>query len=56
MSDRIWKVTVTGFVVQKEYMVNPDTWDTLDPLQWDDFIDEPEIEFVEMVEGTNDQV
>ena len=53
--DRIWKVTVTGFVVQKEYMDNPDTWDTLDPLQWDDFVDTPDMEFTEMVEDTNDQ-
>ena len=52
--DRIWKVTVTGFVVQKEYMDNPDTWDTLDPLQWDDFVDTPDMEFTEMVEDTNE--
>ena len=53
MSDRIWKVTVTGYVIQKEYMDEPDTWDVLDPLQWDDFADVPDIEFIEMVETTN---
>ena len=52
MSDRVWKVTVTGYVIQKEYMDEPDTWDTLDPLQWDDFADVPDIEFIEMVETT----
>ena len=50
MSDRIWKVTVTGYVIQKEYMDEPDTWDVLDPLQWDDFADVPDIEFTELVE------
>ena len=53
MSDRVWKVTVTGYVIQKEYMDEPDTWDVLDPLQWDDFADVPDIEFIEMVETTN---
>ena len=52
MSDRVWKVTVTGYVIQKEYMDEPYTWDTLDPLQWDDFADFPDIEFIEMVEAT----
>ena len=56
MSSRIWKVTITGYVMQKEYMDEPDSWGVLDPLQWDEFVEEPEIEFVEMVEGTNDQV
>ena len=54
MSDRIWKVTVTGYVIQKEYMDEPDTWDVLDPLQWDDFADVPDIEFTEMVEATQE--
>ena len=49
MSDRIWKVTVTGYVIQKEYMDEPDTWDVLDPLQWDEFVDVPTIQFTEMV-------
>ena len=55
MSSRIWKVTITGYVMQKEYMDEPDSWGVLDPLQWDEFVEEPEIEFVEMVEGTNDK-
>ena len=55
MSSRIWKVTITGYVMQKEYMDEPDTWGVLDPLQWDEIVEEPEIEFVEMVEGTNDK-
>ena len=52
--DRVWRITITGYVIQKEYMDEPDTWDTLDPIQWDDFVDVPEIEFREMVEATND--
>ena len=55
MSSRIWKVTITGYVMQKEYMDEPDSWGVLDPLQWDEIVEEPEIEFVEMVEGTNDK-
>ena len=50
VGDRVWKVTVTGYVIQKEYMDEPDTWDTLDPLQWDDFLDVPNIEYTELVE------
>ena len=50
IGDRIWKVTVTGYVIQKEYMDEPDTWDTLDPVQWDDFVDVPNIEYTELVE------
>ena len=50
--NRVWKVTVTGYVIQKDYMDEPDTWDVLDPLQWDDFVDVPDIEFIEMVEAT----
>ena len=56
MSDRIWMVKVTGFVIQKEYMDEPDTWDTLDPIQWDDFVDVPDIEFTELVEATKVEV
>ena len=52
--DRIWKVTITGYVIQKEYMDTPDIWNVFDPLQWDDFVDDPDIEFKEMVEITDD--
>ena len=52
--DRIHKVVITGYVIQKDYMDEPDTWDSLDPFQWDDFIDVPDIEFKEMVEITDD--
>ena len=55
MIDRVWKITITGYVIQKEYMDNPDTWDTLDPIMWDDFADVPNIEFTELVESTNSQ-
>ncbi len=56
MSDRIWMVKITGFVIQKEYMDEPDTWDVLDPLQWDEFVNVPDIEFIELVEATKVEV
>ena len=31
-------------------MDEPDTWDSLDPFQWDDFVDVPDMEFTELVE------
>ena len=37
-------------------MDEPDTWDTLDPIQWDDFVDVPDIEFTELVEATKVEV
>ena len=52
MVDRIYKVVITGYVIQKEYMDAPETWNFLDPLQWDDFVDVPDMEFTEMVEAT----
>ena len=52
MADKIHKVTITGYVIQKDYMDAPDTWDILDPIQWDGFADVPDIEFTEMVEAT----
>ena len=30
-------------------MEEPDTGDVLDPLQWDEFVDVPTIQFTEMV-------
>ena len=50
--DRIHKVVITGYVIQKEYMDTPDNWDNFDPLQMDVFVDFPDIEFTEMVEAT----
>ena len=35
--DRIYKVVITGFVIQKDYMDEPDTWDWT-TVRWDDFI------------------
>ena len=54
MIDRVWKITITGYVIQKDYMDGPDTWDVLDPLQWDVFAEYPDVEFKEMVEATKD--
>lgn len=56
MSDRIWKVTIIGYVIQKEYMDEPEAWDNFDPLQLDVFADFPELEFKEMVEEVKDNV
>ena len=52
MVDRIYKVVITGFVIQKDYMDEPDTWNILPPLQWDDFITTPDITCTELVETT----
>ena len=52
MVDRIYKIVITGFVIQKDYMDKPDTWDFLDPLQWDIFADVPDVTFTELVETT----
>ena len=49
--DRIYKVVITGFVIQKDYMDEPNTWDWT-PVRWDDFIDTPDIHVIELVEAT----
>lgn len=51
--DKIHKVVITGYVIQKEYMDAPETWNFLDPLQWDDFVDVPTITFTELVEAVD---
>ena len=48
--DRIYKIVITGYVLQKDYMDAPDTWDAFDALQWDSFVDLPDITFTELVE------
>ena len=53
--DKVWRITITGYVIQKDYMDGPDTWDVLDPLQWDVFAEYPDVEFKEMVEVTNEE-
>ena len=55
MADRIHKVVITGFVIQKDYMDTPDLWSNFDPHLLDIFVEYPDIEFTEMVEDTNDQ-
>lgn len=50
--DKIHKVVIAGFIVQKDYMAEPDTWDWSNPLRWDDFITSPDIEITELVENT----
>jgi len=52
MSDRIWMVKVTGFVIQKEHMDEPTNWCWLDWMKIrDEFVDEPTIQCVELVEA-----
>ena len=46
----MYKVVITGYVIQKEYMDTPDSWDAFDPHLMDTFIDYPDIKFIEMVE------
>jgi len=54
--DRIYKVVITGYVIQKDYMDDPNTWDwtpaRLPLTAWDDFIDTPDIHVIELVEAT----
>ena len=49
--DRIWKVNVTGFVIQKDHMDTPDLWDAFDVHLLDTFTEYPEVEFTELVES-----
>ena len=52
MSDRIWMVKITGFVIQKEHMDEPTNWCWLDWMKIrDEFVDEPTIQCVELVEA-----
>ena len=48
--DRIYKVVITGHVIQKDYMDEPNTWDWT-PVRWDDFITTPDITCTELVEA-----
>ena len=48
--DRVWKVNVTGFVIQKDHMDTPDLWDAFDVHLLDTFTEYPEVEFTELVE------
>ena len=52
--DRIYKVVITGYVIQKDYMDEPNTWDWT-PVRWDDFIDTmggTDITCTEVIEAT----
>ena len=51
--DRIHKVVITGFVIQKDYMDTPDCWDWADWITtFGEFIDMPDITCTELVETT----
>ena len=48
---KLYKVVITGYVIQKEYMEHPDNWDWSDwTTTCNDFLDTPEIAVTEMVE------
>ena len=49
--DRIYKIVITGHVIQKDYMDEPNTWDWT-PVRWDDFITTPDITCTELGETT----
>ena len=49
--DRIYKIVITGHVIQKDYMDEPNTWDWT-PVRWHDFITTPDITCTELVETT----
>jgi len=50
--DRIYKVVLSTYVIQKDYMDEPDTWDWSNLTQrvWD-FQTVPEIKITELTEG-----
>jgi len=48
--DKIYKVVITGYVVQKEYMDKPEAWDWGEFLGSERFVDTPEVTITEMVE------
>ena len=49
--DKLYKVTITGYVIQKDYMSHPELWDWSDwTTTCNDFLDVPEILVTEMVE------
>jgi len=50
--DRIYKIVITGHVIQKDYMDEPNTWDWT-PVRWDDFITTPDITCTELVEAVS---
>ena len=50
--DRIYKVVLSTYVVQKDYMDEPDTWDWSNLLlRINDFQTTPEIKITELTEG-----
>jgi len=51
--DRIYKIVITGYVIQKEYMDEPDNWDWTQSITYAGlFLDEPEVICTELVETT----
>ena len=49
--DKMFKVHITGYVIQKDYMSHPELWDWSDwTTTCNDFLDVPEILVTEMVE------
>ena len=49
--DKLYKVTITGYVIQKDYMSDPELWDWSDwTTTCNDFLDVPEILVTEIVE------
>ena len=48
--DKIYKVVITGYVIQKEYMDEPEAWDWGEFLGSERFVDTPEVTITEMVE------
>ena len=51
--DKIYRVVMTGYVIKKDYMDKPDSWDWGKIIQKGYFAAEPDIEFIEMQEERN---
>ena len=55
MVDRIYRIEIVGYALQKDYMDTPDVWDWSKVLEpWQGFVDTPSITITEMVESTDD--
>ena len=55
MVDKIYRIEIVGYVLQKDYMDTPDVWDWSKVLEpWQGFVDTPNITITKMVESTDD--
>ena len=50
--DKIFRVEISGYVIQKEYLNHPSEWDWSKVMaRWKDFVDVPSIKITAMVDA-----